>query len=129
MKLSQEAVIEYNQIHSYDNDHVVIRRQNQLERIESNFILTRDQCITNWSVTDIANISSQQLTELKRLDPEVILFATGSGPCIDFQKIGHQLALSQIGAEFMALGAACRTFNLLVNEQRKVLLAASFNAL
>lgn len=129
MKLSQDEVSEYNQIHTYGDDHVVIRRLNQLERIESNFILTRDQCITNWPVTDTINLSPQQLTELQRLDPEVILFATGSGLCIELLKISQHLAQSQIGCEFMALGAACRTFNLLVSEQRKVLLATSFDAL
>lgn len=131
MKLSQEAVTEYNQIHSYDNDHVVIRpqHQNRLETIKSNFILTRNQHFADWPVTEIINITAEQLAELKKLDPEVILFATGSGLCIEFQKIANQLMQSQIGVEFMDLGAACRTFNLLVSEQRKVLLAVTFNSL
>jgi len=131
MKLSQEAVTEYNQIHAYDIDHVVIRPQHQtrLDRIETNFILTQDQFIPDWPVRDIQAITADQLAELKQLDPEVILFATGSGLCIEFQKIAQQLMLSHIGVEFMELGAACRTFNLLVSEQRRVLLATSFDAL
>jgi uncharacterized protein len=110
---------------------VVIRRQdqNRLETIESNFILTRNQLIPDWPVTEIVNISAEHLADLKRLDPEVILFATGSGLCIEFHKIAHQFMQSQIGVEFMDLGAACRTFNLLVSEQRRVLLAVSFDAL
>lgn len=131
MKLSQEAVSEYNQIHSYDNDHVVIRpqHQNRLETVETNFILTRNQLIADWPVTEIVNITAGQLAELKKLDPEVVLFATGSGLCIELHKIASEFMQSQIGVEFMDLGAACRTFNLLVSEQRKVLLAVSFDAL
>ncbi len=131
MKLSQEAVSEYNQIHSYDNDHVVIRpqHQNRLDAIESNFILTRSQLIVDWPVKEIATITAGQLADLKTLDPEVILFATGSGLCIEFQKIASEFMQAQIGVEFMELGAACRTFNLLVSEQRKVLLAVSFDGL
>jgi uncharacterized protein len=131
MKLSQEAVTEYNQIHSYDNDHVVIRpqHQNRLETIKSNFILTRNQLIVDWPVTDIINITAAQLAELQRLDPEVILFATGSGLCFEFQKIANHFMSSQIGVEFMDIGAACRTFNLLVSEQRKVLMAVSLDGL
>lgn len=130
MKLSQEAVTEYNQVHSYDIDHVVIRPQHQtrLDRIESNFILTQDQFIPDWAVRDIETITAGQLAELKQLDPEVILFATGSGLCIEFQNIARQLMQSHIGVEFMDLGAACRTFNLLVSEQRRVLLAVCFEA-
>lgn len=131
MKLSQEAVSEYNQIHSYDDNQVVIRPQHQtrLDIIESNFILSRDQFLPNWQVSDLKSISSQQLADLKRLDPEVILFATGSGLSIELQSIAQKLMQAHIGVEFMALGAACRTFNLLVSEQRKVLLAVSFDAL
>lgn len=130
MKLSQEAVNEFNQIHSYDNDHVVIRPQHQtrLDKVGSNFILTRDRLITDWSVTAIQSITPSQLAELEQLAPEVILFATGSGLCIEFQKIAQRLMQSRIGVEFMELGAACRTFNLLVSEQRRAILAVSFEA-
>jgi uncharacterized protein len=130
MKLSQEAVSEFNQIHSYDNDRVVIRPQHQtrLDTVGSNFILTRDRLITDWSVTDIQSITSSQLAELEQLSPEVILFATGSGLCMKFQHIAARLMQSHIGVEFMELGAACRTFNLLVSEQRRAILAVSFEA-
>lgn len=130
MKLSQEADSEFNQIHSYDNDQVVIRPQHQtrLDTVGSNFILTRDQLISDWSVSDIQFITASQLAELEQLAPEVIIFATGSGLCIEFQNIAQKLMLSHIGVEFMELGAACRTFNLLVSEQRKALLAVSFHA-
>jgi uncharacterized protein len=131
MKLSQEAVSDYNQIHSYQNDQVVIRphHQTRLESLKSNFILTQEQLITDWPVGKIEAISAEQLAELKQLDPEVILFATGSGLCLELQKIAHSLIQEHIGVEFMELGAACRTFNLLVSEHRKVLLAVSFDAL
>jgi uncharacterized protein len=130
MKLSQEAVTDYNQIHSYDSDQVVIRPQHQtrLETLTTNFLLTQEQLITHWPVRAIESLTAEQLAELKQLDPEVILFATGSGLCLELQKIAHSLMQDHIGVEFMELGAACRTFNLLVSEQRKVLLAVSFDA-
>jgi uncharacterized protein len=66
------------------------------------------------------------LDELKTLDPEVILFATGSGLTSELQQIAGKLMLENIGVEFMELGAACRTFNLLISEGRQVLLAVIF---
>lgn len=131
MKLSQEAVSEFNQIHSYDDSQVVIRplHQTRLDSIESNFVLTRDQFLPNWAVSDLESITASQMAELKELDPEVILFATGSGLTIELQPMAREFMQSHIGVEFMELGAACRTFNLLVSEQRKVVLAVSFDAL
>lgn len=128
MKLSLEAVFEYNQIHSYDDNNVVIRPQHHshLDSIETNFILTPDTLIRDWPVSDIQQLSAEQLADLQRLDPEVILFATGSGLTVEHQKIAQSLMQHHIGVEFMALGPACRTFNLLMTEQRKVLLAVCF---
>jgi len=128
MKLSLEAVFDYNQIHSYDDNNVVIRPQHQdrLDSIETNFILTADTLIRDWSASDIQQLSATHVADLQRLDPEVILFATGSGLTVEHQKIAQMFVPHQIGVEFMDLGPACRTFNLLVTEQRKVLLAVCF---
>ncbi|WP_438971464.1 Mth938-like domain-containing protein [Methylophaga sp.] len=130
MKLSLEAVSEYNQIHSYDNNSVVIRpqHQNRLDEIETNFILTPETLIRDWPVSDIKQLSAEQLADIQKLDPEVVLFATGSGLTVDLQKLSQILTHQHIGVEFMDLGAACRTFNLLVTEQRKVVLAVCFQS-
>lgn len=130
MKLSLEAVSEYNQIHSYDNNSVVIRpqHQNRLDEIETNFILTPETLIRDWPVSDIKQLSAEQLADIQKLDPEVVLFATGSGLTVDLQKLSQILMHQHIGVEFMDLGAACRTFNLLVTEQRKVVLAVCFQS-
>lgn len=129
MKLSLEAVSEYNQIHSYDDNNVVIRpqHQNRLDTIKTNFILTPDTLIRDWSVSDIQQLSVAQLAEIQALDPEVILFATGSGLTVELHKIAKSFTQQNVGVEFMELGPACRTFNLLVTEQRKVLLAVCFD--
>jgi uncharacterized protein len=128
MKLSLEAVPEYNQIHSYDDNKVVIRPKNQshLEPIETNFILTPEQLFKDWQVTDITQLTDSELAELKRLDPEVILFATGSGLTVELQHIAAILMQDHIGVEIMELGAACRTYNLLLTEERRVVLAVCF---
>ena len=130
MKLSLEAVSEFNQIHSYDDNNVVIRPQHQdrLDAIETSFILTADTLIRDWAVSDIQQLSAAQVAELQSLDPEVILFATGSGLTVEHQTIAKLFIPHHIGVEFMDLGPACRTFNLLVTEQRKVLLGVCFQS-
>ena len=128
MKLTLESVPEYNQIHSYDDSHVVIRLKNQthLKYIESNFVLTPSQLVTNWAVAGLAQLSDSNIAELKRLDPEVILFAVGSGQTVPMQQVVGRQFPEGIGVELMPLGAACRTYNLLLSEHRRVMLAVCF---
>jgi len=128
MKLSLEAVPHYNQIHSYDDNSVVIRPQNTsgLESFSSNFILTPTKIISDLAVDKIEDLASNHIAELKRLEPEVILIVSDSGPSLELHKLSATFAQNGIGLEFLSLGAACRTYNLLLSEERKVLLVVIF---
>ena len=124
MKLSQEAVFEYNQIHSYDNNAVVIRKKHQtgLETYQAGFLLSPDALFTDWSVSAIEQLSQHDFQRLQQLSPEIIIFVYNKGLTAQLQQLVQPLTQAGIGVEFMALGPACRTFNLLVNEDRQVLL-------
>lgn len=125
MKLSLETVSAFNQIHSYDDESVWVRPQHKTEliRLEESFVLTPEQLVENWQVRDINKLQQQDISALQNWDPEVILFASGSTHSKAFFHIMSELAQHGIGAELMSLGAACRTYNLLVSEERKVVLA------
>ncbi|MFC6806549.1 hypothetical protein ACFQE2_12830 [Methylophaga thalassica] len=81
MKLSEEAVFEFNQIHSYDEQSVTVRQKNTqiLKSYDLGFVLTPNQIIENIDVTNIQNLSADTLSALKALAPEVIIFATEAG--------------------------------------------------
>lgn len=128
MKLSLEAVSEYNQIHSYDDHKVVIlqKQQSILVTIETNFILMPEFVKTDWPVSDLSSLSDNDVTALIKMDPEVIIFASGSTFTPQHQLLVSTFAEHAIGVEFMAFGPAYRTYNLLLSEERKVLLAVCF---
>jgi uncharacterized protein len=54
------------------------------------------------------------------LDPELILLGTGRRQTFPAASFGAQFLRAGIGFEVMDTGAACRTFNVLVAEARRV---------
>ncbi len=76
-----------------------------------------------WDVPDFESLSATHFQQLLALRPEVVLF--GSGPRLRFVAPGLLRALidARIGVETMDTAAACRTYNVLVSEQRSVLAA------
>ena len=54
------------------------------------------------------------------LDPELVLLGTGPRQIFPAAAFGAQFLRLGIGFEVMDTGAACRTFNVLVAEQRRV---------
>ena len=54
------------------------------------------------------------------LDPEVVLLGTGQRQIFPAPSFRSQFVSAGIGVEIMDTGAACRTFNVLVAERRRV---------
>jgi uncharacterized protein len=54
------------------------------------------------------------------LDPEVVLLGTGARQIFPPAAFSARLLRKSIGIEIMDTGAACRTYNVLVAEQRRV---------
>jgi uncharacterized protein len=93
------------------------------EWLEGHIILSADRIVRDWAVESAEGIDIARLEPAIALDPEIILL--GTGPAILLPDVGlmSQLAERSIGLEIMSTPAACRTFNLLVHEQRRVVAA------
>jgi uncharacterized protein len=92
----------------------------------SHLIVTPRTIIEPWQVTGPAEITSELLAPALEQQPEILLIGTGmSYSMCDVRLIGELAGLG-IGVEFMDTPAACRTFNVLVHEQRSVV-AALYN--
>src|SRR5436309_10752219 len=72
------------------------------------------------SITDAAKLSKEHTSLLLELGPEVVLIGTGRRQVFPGAAFGAQFLEAGIGLEAMDTGAACRTFNVLVGEQRNV---------
>ena len=94
--------------------------------IAGHVIVTPNRIVENWRVETPASLRIESLSDAIAEAPEIVLLGTGAElewPDVDL--IGA-LAARGIGLEIMSTPAACRTFSVLVQEQRRVA-AALFN--
>ncbi len=61
-----------------------------------------------------------EASRILALDPEVVLLGTGAHQIFPPAAFGARFLSRGIGVEIMDTGAACRTYNVLVAEQRRV---------
>lgn len=90
-------------------------------------IVSPTRIITPWTLGPLQSLTLADFAPVLALNPEVILF--GTGPLHRFFQ--HRLMthiLSQgVGFEVMATPAACRTYNVLMGEDRRVVAALILN--
>ena len=75
-----------------------------------------------WPLSDIAALSLEALAEVFAEDPAIEVLLIGCGPAMTFIDPDLRTAASARGLalEPMDTGAACRTYNVLVAEDRRV---------
>ena len=83
-------------------------------------IVTADQLLLDWPARDAKTLSAADLEPLFALQPEVVLLGTGAKQIFPASDVRQAFAARRIGLEVMDLGAACRTYNILVQEERRV---------
>jgi uncharacterized protein len=72
------------------------------------------------AVSDAAELTAAHTADLIALAPELVLVGTGVRQVFPPPEFGAQFLSAGIGFEVMDTGAACRTFNVLVTEERRV---------
>ncbi|MBP6514090.1 MAG: Mth938-like domain-containing protein [Steroidobacteraceae bacterium] len=89
----------------------------------SSVILSADHHVADWPPRSPEDLTVEHLAAILALEPEVVLLGTGTRQVFPDPKLFAHMASRGIGFEVMDTGAACRTYNVLVNEYRKVVLA------
>ena len=79
--------------------------------------------ISPWPVSAFADLSSDNLASLCVFKPELIIIGTGKKQQFLKPELIKPLIQAKIGFEIMDSQAACRTYNILMNEGRQVLAA------
>ena len=79
-----------------------------------------------WPVAGFAALAEEDFALLAALKPEVVLLGTGSRLRFPHPRLTAPLARARIGLEVMDLQAACRTYNILMAEERHVAAALLF---
>jgi len=94
--------------------------------VSGNLIVSAQTLVDDWSAADPGKLGIDDLAAAIELDPEIILVGTGEAVVLPDVDLIAALADREIGLEIMTTPAACRTYNVLVHEQRRVV-AALFN--
>ena len=95
--------------------------------VRNNVLLTADREICDWSIEDIDQLSESDLQTIIEAAPEMIVVGTGWKSVFPPRELVFALARRGIGFETMDTPAACRTFNILINEGRRAAAALIVN--
>ncbi len=111
-----------NSIMSYDESKVVINNVTYSQSL----IVSAEEIIPNWDVQSILQLTVESLIPFVNQQPEIIIF--GHTKSSEQLPLDVQLMLSkhQIGFESMSIGPACRTFNILLSENRRCIAGIIF---
>ena len=116
MQLTLEAGSRANLIRGYSDAEVRIGERS----VRRSCVVTADTLITDWAPEAFADLLPEHLATVLALDPEVVVIGTGPASRFAPAEIRALLAQRGVGLEVMQLGAACRTYNVLVQEERRV---------
>jgi uncharacterized protein len=86
-------------------------------------VLSASVLITDWEIRHPRDLSEPSLETVFSLNPEIVLVGTGAEQIFPAPELLMCFYRRQVGVEFMNTRAACRTFNVLVSEQRRVVAA------
>jgi uncharacterized protein len=130
MKITLEQSGGIYTLHSYRDATIVIRPPNappgdeeKLLRLQRSCLLSARQLFTEWPPQQLSELTAEDLQAIRELNPELLLLASGAK--MQFPVAAQLAALVRlgIGYEVMDTAAACRTYNVLVAEGRKVVAA------
>lgn len=115
MKLHLTAGEGHHLFSGYGPGYVAVSRV----RYETSIVVTPSS-VTAWTVSGFDTLSTADFAIVLALEPEVLIFGTGRVMRFPERALTLALAAAGIGLEVMDSGAACRTYNILAAEGRKV---------
>jgi uncharacterized protein len=115
VKLHAAGPSNLNTITGYGEGYVTVNS----ERRTSSVVVLPDR-IEPWGTASFDALSADDFRFLGELGAEIVLLGTGARQRFPHPRLTAELAKAGIGLEVMDLQAACRTYNILVAEERKV---------
>ncbi|MEK7361376.1 MAG: Mth938-like domain-containing protein [Pseudomonadota bacterium] len=123
MKLHLSNISGINLFTGYGEGYVMVNRQ----RHEQNLVVLRDRLVTDWQPAGFDELDAADFARLAEMKPEIVLLGTGGRLRFPRPELTRALIEARIGLEVMDIQAACRTFNILAAEERKVAAALLFH--
>lgn len=122
MKLHDNSTQQYQTVTAYDDDGVEIN----LKRFTHSLLVLPESEPVIWPVNHFDALSVEHFEQINALSPDVVILGTGARQRFAHPRLTAALTQRRIGVESMDNQAACRTYNILMGEGRKVALALIF---
>ena len=119
MPLAEDIVTSRYRISSYSSDSITVNE----DVYRHSMVLTAEELLCPWPVVSLNQLDIDNLEPVFDRNPEVVLLGTGEQQQFPDPKIFALFGERGIGLEVMDNGALCRTFNILVAEDRAVVAA------
>lgn len=119
MKLSQDNIDERLVIRAYGPGEVAVGHSIHRHSL----LVTPDGVVPDWGPETVAQITPQHLLAILDYRPELLILGTGAKQDFPSPKLFAALMEQRVGYEVMNTPAACRTYNILLSEGRRVVAA------
>lgn len=86
-------------------------------------VVVSPQAVAEWAVTGFEALTGTDFGFVAELKPEIVILGTGTTQRFPRHALARTLAAAGVGVEVMDSRAACRTYNILAAEGRKVVAA------
>ena len=121
MKLHASAPSGAQTVNAYGDDYVTVNGV----RYERSIVVRPDR-VQPWDARSFEALTEADFAALLQASAEIVILGTGAKQRFPHPRLTAPLARAGIGLEVMTLQAACRTYNILVAEERKVAAALLF---
>jgi uncharacterized protein len=119
MALAEEIITSRYSISGYDPGLVSINEQDYRHSL----ILSPSELLEDWPVSHISELTAALIEPVYAMKPDVILLGTGEKQIFPDPVMLGLFAQKGVGVEVMNTPALCRTFNILIAEDRNVVAA------
>ncbi len=116
MQVTEDFGTNQQLINAYGKGYIRVNQQ----EYQQNLILTPARIIENWCDCGPKALEVHHFSSLDSDDVELILLGTGTKLIFPPPPLMQHFLCKRIGFEVMDLGAACRTYNILLSEGRQV---------
>jgi uncharacterized protein len=118
MKFTQQRADGANLIRRYGADYIQVGEQ----ELRTSCLVSASS-VAPWAPRSVDELTADSFAVIFELDPEVVVLATGATQKFPRAALRAEFATRRIGLEVMEIGAACRTYNVLVSEERRAVAA------
>jgi uncharacterized protein len=119
MKLHATQTQQYQTVTGYEDDWIEINAQ----RFDHSLLVLPEIAPQPWPVTTFEALEGTHFDTLAATEPDLVILGTGERQRFVTPRLLATLMARHIGLECMDNRAACRTYNILMAEGRKVALA------